>query len=64
MFDANTTLIALPAVQGATTIVLAVATGFYAWRTHHISEATRELAEASEEMAHEMHEQDLPRAGF
>ncbi len=59
MADANTALIVLASVQGATTFVLAAATGFYAWRTHDISKATRRQAEASAEMTREVREQRL-----
>ena len=51
MADANTALIVLASVQGATTIVLAAATGFYAWRTHDISTATRDQADATVRLA-------------
>ncbi len=57
--DATTAFIVLASVQGVVTLVLAVATGFYAWRTHDISKATKEQAGASIEMAREMHEQRL-----
>jgi len=55
--DANTALIVLASVQGAFTVVLAVATGFYAVRTHDISKAAKEQADASTEMARETREQ-------
>ncbi len=61
MTDANTALIALASVQGATTVVLAGATWFYAARTHDISKATRRQADASSEMAREMREQRLAK---
>lgn len=59
MADANAALIALACVQGATTIALTGATAFYAVRTHNISKATREQANATAKMAQEMREQSL-----
>jgi len=59
MADANTAIVILASAQGALTIALVVATGYYAWRTHDISKATREQANASVEMAREMREQRL-----
>lgn len=57
MADANTALIALASVQGATTIVLAGATWWYAQRTNVMSKAAEKQASASAEMAREMREQ-------
>ncbi len=44
-------------VQIALMTLLVVVTGIYAWRTHVISKATKEQADASVEMAEEMREQ-------
>lgn len=62
MGDANTAFIVLASVQGAFTVALALATAFYAVRTHDISKAAREQAEASVQMAREMYEQRLEGA--
>lgn len=59
MADANTAIVVLASVQGALTLALVGATAYYAWRTHDISKATREQANASVEMAREMREQRL-----
>lgn len=40
-------------------MVLAILTGVYAWRTHDISKATKEQANASAEMARAMREERL-----
>ncbi len=44
-------------IQAISMVVLAIITGVYAWRTHIISRATREQADASVKMAEEMREQ-------
>ena len=43
-----------PAIQAISTAVLVIVTGVYAWRTHVISKATKEQADASVKMAEEM----------
>ncbi len=47
MADANTAVIVLASVQGATTIALAVVTGLYVRRTREISIATQQQAQAT-----------------
>ncbi len=44
-------------IQAISMVILVVVTGIYAWRTHIISKATKEQAEASVKMAEEMREQ-------
>lgn len=44
-------------IQAISMVVLVVVTLIYAWRTHVISKATKEQADASVEMAEEMREQ-------
>jgi len=41
-------------IQAISMLILVVVTGIYAWRTHVISKATREQADASVKMAEEM----------
>ena len=59
MADANAAFVALASVQGALTALLAGATWYYARRTHDSSVATGRQADASAEMAREVHEQHL-----
>ena len=44
-------------IQAISMVVLVVVTGIYVWRTHVISKATKQQAEASVKMAEEMREQ-------
>ncbi len=59
MTEAETALIVLASVQGAFTVALVLATAFYAVRTHDISKAAREQADASVKMAQVMREERL-----
>jgi len=45
--------------QAISMVVLVIVTGIYVWRTHIISKATKEQADASVEMAEEMREQRI-----
>ncbi len=46
-------------IQAISMLVLVIATGIYAWRTHVMSKATKEQADASIKMAEEMREQGV-----
>jgi hypothetical protein len=46
-------------IQAISMVVLVIVTAIYAWRTHVMSKAAREQAEASAKMADEMREQRL-----
>jgi hypothetical protein len=41
-------------IQAISTLILVAITGIYAWRTHVISEATKQQADASMKMAEAM----------